>query len=300
MHLLIQNKCDATLLILSMAAHHFLNRTVLLVSMHRKEQAIAPLLREAFNMQVRVTEGIDTDEMGTFSGEIQRAGTQWEAAEAKLKKGKEKYPDADLLLASEGAFYPHPDSPFITLNHELLLLHDFKRNWRISGTHLSMKNNAASINTANPEEILSFAMQAGFPDTGIILKTADRYQIRKKPGTINELIEAAESLLKISAGSSILAETDLRAHRNPLRMENIGLAAKNLVGNMLSDCPQCHAPGYMPDAQVPGLPCEACGMPTRLPKAEVWLCRHCASKEEKERADGVKFSDPGYCDYCNP
>jgi hypothetical protein len=198
-----------------MAAQFFRNRTVLLVSMHQKEQAIAPPFEEAFGMQVFVSEGIDTDRLGTFSGEIPRAGTQLEAAQEKVRLGREKYPQAEIILASEGAFHPHPDSPFITINQELLLLHDFRLGLEISGSHGTLNNNAASLTSNSAHEILSFATRAGFPETGIILKTTDSSIIHKNLLTPQELGAVAETLLGLAPGACIIAETDLRAHRNP-------------------------------------------------------------------------------------
>jgi len=283
-----------------MAAQFFRNRTVLLVSMHQKEVAIAPLLQEAFGMQVFVSEGIDTDCLGTFSGEIPRAGTQLEAAQEKVRQGREKYPQAEIILASEGAFHPHPDSPFITINQELLLLHDFRLGLEISGSHGTLNNNAASLTSNSVHEILSFAIRAGFPETGILLKSTDSTIIHKNLLNPQELGAVAETLLGLAPGASIIAETDLRAHRNPLRMENIRMATKTLIGNMLSECPQCGIPGFSKSERVPGLPCEACGMPTRLPKADIWLCRKCGVEEERKPSEGKEYCDPMYCDFCNP
>lgn len=288
------------MLILIMAAHHFKNRTVLLVSKHGKERAIAPLLHEAFGMQVLVSEAIDTDRLGTFSGEIPRAGTQWEAAGEKLKLGRECYPDAEILLASEGAFHPHPDSPFITVNYELLRLHDVRNSWQIAGSHSTLENNAASITISHPEELIAFAEKTGFPETGIILCSADRKIVRKNLMTEQDLRDAFLAIQELNTTGPCIAETDLRAHRNPLRMESIRRAAANLIENMLSDCPACSVPGFSITGQLPGLPCASCGMPTRLTKAVVCSCNACGKQEERKTTEGRQFSDPMYCDYCNP
>ncbi|MEZ5786523.1 MAG: hypothetical protein R3D62_08665 [Xanthobacteraceae bacterium] len=59
----------------------------MLATMHGKEVAIAPALRERLGLIVEVAEGIDTDRLGTFTGEIPRAGTIEEAAIAKARLG---------------------------------------------------------------------------------------------------------------------------------------------------------------------------------------------------------------------
>lgn len=100
------------------------NRQALLVTKHEKEKVIAPLFYERLGISVECTKNIDTDALGTFSGEIERPGNQIETLRAKAKQGFDYGEGIDLFIASEGAFNPHPDSPFITLNTELVLFVD--------------------------------------------------------------------------------------------------------------------------------------------------------------------------------
>ena len=48
--------------------------------MHGKERVIAPVLFERLGLRVEVAKGIDTDQLGTFAGEIPRVGTMLEVA----------------------------------------------------------------------------------------------------------------------------------------------------------------------------------------------------------------------------
>ncbi len=94
-------------------------------------------------------------------------------------------------------------------------------------------------------------------------------------------------------------ETDVRAHANPTRMENIRLAAEDLVKKLNSRCPACGLPGFWIVERIVGLPCEDCGAPTRETRAEVHGCLKCAHRATRERTD-MTAAPAGRCDYCNP
>lgn len=64
----------------------FQNRVCILATMHKKEQAIAPLLEKELEVKVVVPEAFNTDIFGTFTRDIKRLGTQLEAARLKAKK----------------------------------------------------------------------------------------------------------------------------------------------------------------------------------------------------------------------
>ncbi|HSM26634.1 MAG TPA: hypothetical protein VK855_00855, partial [Thioalkalivibrio sp.] len=55
-------------------------RTLVLLTRHGKERVIAPMLESALGCRVDLVDGFDTDQLGTFTREIPRAGTQLEAA----------------------------------------------------------------------------------------------------------------------------------------------------------------------------------------------------------------------------
>lgn len=95
----------------------------MLATMHGKEQAIAPVFLASLNLIVLPAKGLDTDALGTFSGEVPRHGTMIEAAVAKARLGMERA----LLpfgMASEGSFGPHPFFPIIPAGFELLAFVD--------------------------------------------------------------------------------------------------------------------------------------------------------------------------------
>jgi len=53
--------------------------------MHGKERVFARPLRVALGLELVVPEGLDTDRLGTFSGEVERVGSPWEVAIRKAR-----------------------------------------------------------------------------------------------------------------------------------------------------------------------------------------------------------------------
>ncbi len=64
----------------------FDHRTLLVATKHQKEKIVAPLFEKAFGSKVVATENFDTDQMGTFSGEIERLEDPITAARMKCEK----------------------------------------------------------------------------------------------------------------------------------------------------------------------------------------------------------------------
>lgn len=50
----------------------FANRPLLIASQHRKEEVMAPCLTKALGVICQVAENLNTDLLGTFSGEVAR------------------------------------------------------------------------------------------------------------------------------------------------------------------------------------------------------------------------------------
>ncbi|MBM3504468.1 MAG: hypothetical protein FJX65_11400 [Alphaproteobacteria bacterium] len=60
-------------------------RRAVLATMHGKERVFARPLRVALGLELVVPEGLDTDRLGTFSGEVERVGSPWEVAIRKAR-----------------------------------------------------------------------------------------------------------------------------------------------------------------------------------------------------------------------
>jgi hypothetical protein len=83
-----------------------------IATMHGKEAAVAPVLLARLGLVVTTAANLDTDALGTFTGEIPRAGTIREAAISKARLGMTAT-GLPIGIASEGSYGPHPNIPFI-------------------------------------------------------------------------------------------------------------------------------------------------------------------------------------------
>ena len=107
----------------SIVGHPYQGLWVAIATMHGKVKAIAPALCQCFAMTVTKAPGIDTDALGTFTGEFPRVGTMVDAARQKAKLAIART-GAPLGIGSEGAFGPDPFIPFLASGVEVLLLHE--------------------------------------------------------------------------------------------------------------------------------------------------------------------------------
>ena len=277
----------------------YAERRVALLTQHGKEGAIASVLDTALGCRVERVSGFDTDTLGTFTRDIPRAGTQIEAARKKARVGME-LSGLPLGLASEGAFGPDPMTEMFAWNVELLVFIDEERGIAVTGVAQGATN-FSHLLTTDWAAAETFAQHAGFPAHHLVVRPEreDDPRMRKGIATWAELEAAFAWALAASASGRVFVETDVRAHANPTRMDNIRLAAEDLLKKLHSLCPSCGTPGFWIVERVDGLPCEACDAPTRETRAEVHGCLKCAHRVARERADR-QYADPGRCDSCNP
>lgn len=277
----------------------FRGRKLIIATMHGKEKVIAPELESAIAVKCEVAAKLDTNQFGTFSGEIKREGTPLDTARKKAWAAME-LTGATLAVASEGSFGPHPSYFFVPGNEEFLLLVDAENDLEIAGRYLTTDTNFAHQSIAHTSELEDFCKKTGFPEHGIVLKAQGlqtREKIIKDLSTLEALKTRSEHLLE--EGYALQAETDMRAMRNPTRMDAIKQATLKLVEQLLSLCPLCQTPGYSMTKIIDGLPCKLCGSKTRSAKAYVYKCTRCGHTRENPRQDKTR-EDPMYCDICNP
>lgn len=273
-----------------------------LASMHGKERVIAPLAARFLGLDVVIAEGIDTDTFGTFSRDVERAGTPREAARAKIEAAFTRDPDARFGIASEGCFGPHPSLPFATLDRELVLLIDRESGLERIGHHATMATNFAHQAVTDVAAGQAFAAKAGFPAHGIIVmgaldgNPAPQLALFKAITTATDLADALVRTIALTGAAHI--ETDMRAHRNPRRMRAIKRAMIDLIRRSRSLCPECARPGFAMTGRAYGLPCAWCASPTHLARAEVWTCEGCGHSED--RPVSATTADPMHCGECNP
>lgn len=282
-----------------MSKDYFEGRILVLATKHEKEKVMSQILEKELGVKVLVPADFDTDQYGTFSGEIKRTGDQLEAARCKALAGM-KHCNVTLGVSSEGSFGIHPDGPFLSSNFELILLVDTDNNIEIRGHHRSQEVNASGRYASTIKEVKEFAIKCGFPEHGVILKNNEcGKKIYKGIKTFEELEKYFYKLSGIFS-KKVFVETDLRAHMNPTRMNNIKLATENLVKIAKNICIKCGCPGFTIVGVEKGLPCSYCSLPSNLITHYIYGCQKCDHKQTLPRPDGLKIADPGQCSYCNP
>ncbi len=273
-----------------------------LTTMHGKEAVIAPVLRERLGLTVVTAPALDTDALGTFSGEVPRAGTMLEAAVAKARLGMT---DSGLTIgiASEGSYGPHPHIPFVAGGIELLVLVDDTRGIVVT-EHLV--EDAPVFDHAfarTSEELEPFLERIGFPDHAVVVKPATdavAATVYKGLRRRDELEAAVGTCASLSGDGRALVQTDMRAHMNPTRMDSIRRLASALADRLSCQCPSCSAPGYGQVGAESGLPCEDCGAPSLMVRHRVFACVACDHQERQPRLDNRAYADSGHWPLCNP
>ena len=276
-------------------------RPVAFLTQHGKERVVGPVLQEGLGCQVELVSGFDTDQLGTFTRDIPRAGTQLEAARAKAREGM-RLSGHRLGLASEGSFGADPIVGFFAWNLEMLIWIDDDLELEVVGVGSSRDTNHAHRSAANWDEVEKFAQQIGFPESHLIIRPHDQDDPRLRKGLADwdSVRTAFEESVALSENGQVFVETDMRAHANPKRMTVIAEAARDLVHKLCSTCPQCHLPGFARVEQVPGRPCEVCRRPTDTPVAWVYGCLKCPHRETRPLEGVPKYVSPAECPYCNP
>ena len=275
----------------------FYGRHLYVATMHQKEKVIAPILNSMLGVTCFVSHELNTDQFGTFSGEIARTLSPLNAARAKCDLAHQ-HTGCDLVLANEGSFGPHPNLFFIPANEELMLLRDYKNNLSIWTSLLSTETNFNSLEISNTKQLADFAKSIGFPSHNLILLSSDRTQTRKDFKTLEE---AKHALVELTIGDGrCIVETDMRAMNNPTRMKVIEELTHKLVKKVNSKCPFCNTPGFDVIRAISGLPCMACKSPTSSTLSLVKGCISCSHEELIEYPNNKVEEDPMYCNYCNP
>ncbi len=279
---------------------HYAGRVAALATMHGKERAVAPPLLSRLGLALTVPAGLDTDRLGTFTGEVERPFPPRETALAKARLGMEAA-GLPLGLASEGSYGPHPQLPFLAWGRELLAFVDGERGLEIVEAAASVRTNFSHLVARPGDPLDGFLSRARFPGHALIVRpNRGEGPIAKglrDPVAVRQAIaRAAEA----SADGAARIETDMRTHMNPLRLALVRRAARRLALRLATPCPACGAPGWGRMEALPGLPCADCGESTLELRGERHGCAACGASEERPRPDGRTRADPGSCPECNP
>lgn len=277
----------------------FKKRKLVIATMHGKEKVIAPLLEKALDVTCIVPEILNTDLLGTFTGEKEREDDPLTTVRKKCLLAMEAT-GCDLGIANEGSFGPHPSLYFIGADDELVLFIDKKNNLEIIARELSTETNFSYKEISHEQELLDFASQVSFPSHGLILRKSREESTGIVKGITDRSILLDTYRAMASAYPVVYVETDMRAMFNPTRMSVIETATKKLIEKIQSTCPQCQIPGFSITDAKNGLRCDLCGSPTRSVLAYIYQCTHCGFSEEKMYPHNKQTEDPMYCDRCNP
>lgn len=274
-------------------------KKIVLTTKHFKESAIEPVSKEYLGAGLLVL-SVNTDQLGTFCGEIERPGAAQDVVKKKAEWGM-NLAGADYGIATEASFGPHPAFPLVPAGHEIIHFIDKKRDFHLQLTDLTTNTNFDACTTDSEQELMSFANKIGFPSHGLIL----RPNVQKGEKTIYKgickkrvLFDVFQSCRKNSDDGKVLVQTDMRAHMNPTRMQVIKDLSQALAKRLLSICPGCGCPGWGIAQVETGLPCQECNTPTALQKAQIYGCVKCDYKE-KTAVEGPK-ADSWNCNACNP
>ena len=283
---------------LSPSEEIYSGQCVALLTQHGKQTPLGEVLGNNLGCQIKHVSEYDTDQLGTFTRDIARAGSQLDAARTKARIGM-TLSGLPIGLASEGSFGPDPFSFMLPHNLELLVWIDDRLSIEVVAT-ASAKTNFSHKTVADWLEARDFAESVGFPEHYLIVRPDNEHHPDFRKGLSNwgELKDAVTWALVLSSSRKAFIETDMRAFANPTRMQNIRRAAGALVQKLQSLCPACGAPGFAKSGVIRGLPCEDCGQPTEEAKADIHSCVRCEYQTLVDRQ--ARYAAPGNCAYCNP
>lgn len=277
----------------------FNNRRLIIATKHKKENVIAPIFEKALGVNCFTVTNLDTDELGTFSGEIDRIHDPITTVRNKCLMAME-LTKCDLAIASEGSFGPHPSLYFASADDELLMFIDKRNDLEVTIREISVETNFSGREIIDKTELDEFLNSTKFPSHGLIIrKSKDEYVDMVKG--IHNIHHLHDNFNKLhNKFGKCYVETDMRAMHNPMRMKIISSAAQKLADKIKSTCPNCKTPGFGITSVKAGLPCEICHFPTRSTLSYIYSCQKCNHQKEDLFPKGKKTETPMFCDNCNP
>ena len=260
---------------------------------HGKQHQFSPAFTDVLGAELITPPDLDTDRLGTFTGERPRERTAMEAARAKAAMAM----DATGLscgLASEASYGPLPGSG-VPGHEEILLFCDTVRGIEVLEGYRSTEVPESSHRVSRVDE-LPGSLLDGLPRQAVIVRPEAGFDGIVKG--IHGVADLRAAIAAASAGTGVaIVEPDLRAHHNPSRREVLRRLARTLAERLATPCPSCGCPGFGRTGTEPGLPCETCGTPTALVRNEIHDCPACGHSLTSAVAELAKPRD---CPACNP
>ncbi len=277
----------------------FKDRQVWVATMHGKEEVIGPQVERELGAIWTVPKNFDTDQFGSFSGEVQRKGNAFDAAKEKCEQVLRLH-GGDLAISSEGSFGPDPVSGLGSMNDEVVYLLDKKNKREFFGRFLSSDTNLSGKQIESDSQLEDFIKKVGFPQHALIVR-----RFKDDPDEIIKGVRDPQLLVHLyrifkKNFGQFYVETDMRAMHNPKRMANIKMATQNLIQKLNQLCPSCASPGFQVVNREQGLPCRMCGTPTAMTLSHKHNCDVCGHEHTEMYPYQEKYASPQYCNQCNP
>ena len=283
----------------SINSHPYFGKRALLTSKHQKLKLFQRTFMDYLNLNIDELP-LDTDILGTFTGEIERTATPLHTAIKKAELGLDAT-GLTLGIASEGSIGADPHIPWIQCDYELAILVDRERELVISESYKSNEIVAATITARRDEDLTAFLEKADFPHHGLIVRTfaGEHSHSRKGIHDISSLRESMETLAELSPTQQVVIESDFRAMHSPSRQRNISVAASRLAARIAAQCPECTTPGWGRIDFLKGVECHECGEvnPDAI-AAEILGCYRCDNKAPGKVIR--TFLEAAQCNFCNP
>lgn len=273
----------------------YMGRVAALASKHDKLSLIHPPLRDLLGLELRQA-NIDTDQFGTFSGEIARPSDMVRTAIAKARAGMREL-GVPLGFASEGAIGSEGFLPITDL--EIVVFVDDEAGFHVAEASQSTDIVARSWVYDHAAPIDEELRRAGFPEHGLIvrLQKVSMGPVFKGIHDRQTLFDAIRQL-EAHHPHEIVIESDLRANHCPSRRPQIAAAAERLALRLTHTCPSCDCPGWGEVRKIRGRRCATCDAPTFVMLGHVDGCALCGA--ERELVVDQSPVDPSNCPYCNP
>jgi len=284
---------------LAVSAHPYAGARIGLATIHAKEQAAAPAFRRVLGAEVLVAPDLDTDKLGTFSGEVPRPDALVETCAIKAEMVF-KTMDVDCALASEGSYGPIERVPLTSCGVEIMAFVDRKRGLRLVETLATHRTNwRLQRFPAGDPAVPGILKTMGFPHYGVfVICSSDMEHPIKGLDTEAEVLSAMDREARRSTDGLAVLLADMRAHRNPTRMQVLRALSWKLAKRLERLCPKCRTPGFGSIQSRRGLPCEACSAPTHWIDFEIDGCSVCGHAEARSRKDGRRSASKLSCRSC--
>ena len=284
---------------MSVSAHPYAGSRIGLATIHAKERAAAPAFRRVLGAAVEVAPDLDTDKLGTFSGEVPRPDALVETCAIKAEMVFRTM-DVDCALASEGSYGPIERVPLVSSGVEIMAFVDRRRGLRLVETLATHRTNwRLQRFPAGDPTVPDILKRMGLPRAGVfVICSSDMDHPIKGLETEAEVLAAMDREARRSEDGLAVLLADMRAHRNPTRMQVLRALSWKLAKRLERLCPKCGVPGFGHIESRRGLPCETCGDPTHWIDFEIDGCSVCGHAEARPRKDGRRTAPKLSCKAC--